>query len=71
MPTARCAQLMAVAIANKVNEAWICFQPILSLYFANQYMPALSKIILPKYLSIEKVTKYREGGQIQNGAQNV
>lgn len=35
----RCAQLMAVAIANKLGTVWICENPLLALFYLNQYMP--------------------------------
>lgn len=66
MKTTRCARLMAIAIANNVNEAWICFQPILSLYYIAQYLPCVSKWVFPKMMSPERASKYREGGEIMH-----
>lgn len=37
----RCAQLMAVAIANKLGTVWICENPLLALFYLNQYMPGI------------------------------
>jgi len=35
----RCAELMAVALANKVGEAWLMTQPILGMVYLAQYCP--------------------------------
>ena len=43
MTTARCAELMGVAIANKLNETWITIQPILLFTYGGQYMPTIAK----------------------------
>lgn len=43
MQVDRCAYLMAVAIANKLNEAWMSNQPELSYVYFNQYMPTFAK----------------------------
>lgn len=37
----RCAELMCVAIANKLEVVWICANPILVLFYCNQYLPAI------------------------------
>lgn len=37
----RCAELMSVAIANKLNTVWICENPLLMLFYWNQYMPGI------------------------------
>ncbi|KAM7312153.1 dehydrogenase/reductase SDR family member 7-like [Ixodes scapularis] len=39
MSSERCAQLIAVAIANKVDEAWICDNPVLMTFYFCQYLP--------------------------------
>ncbi|XP_054722753.1 dehydrogenase/reductase SDR family member 7-like [Uloborus diversus] len=39
MPTDRCGRLMAVALAHKLDEAWICIQPCLIFYYLAQYTP--------------------------------
>lgn len=39
MPTDRCGRLMAVAIAHKLDEAWIAAQPNLTFYYLVQYAP--------------------------------
>jgi len=55
MTAERCAELSFIAIANKLPESWICFKPVLFLMYGNQYLPALSKIIMkilgPKFLA--------------------
>lgn len=61
MSASRCAHLIAVAITNEVDEAWICIQPILSLYYFVQYMPSISRWVLPRFLTGERMAKLREG----------
>ena len=41
MSTKRCAELMAVGIANQLPEIWVALQPILFFQYINQYMPAI------------------------------
>jgi dehydrogenase/reductase SDR family protein 7 len=60
MSTARCAELMAVAIANRLQEVWISSHPVLvSLYFI-QYAPSLSWMFASKF-GIKRMMKMREG----------
>ena len=39
MPTERCAKLMAVTMANNLDEVWIAEYPALSAPYLNQYFP--------------------------------
>ena len=41
MSTNRCADLMAVGIANKLDEIWISENPFLLMTYMNQYFPNL------------------------------
>ena len=41
MPTERCAKLMAVSMANKLDEVWISTQPALLMVYFKQYLPDL------------------------------
>ncbi|XP_037565705.1 dehydrogenase/reductase SDR family member 7 isoform X1 [Dermacentor silvarum] len=62
MPTERCAQLIAVAIANKMDEVWISQNPILLLVYLAQYMPSIFRNYVVKLLFTEdRVRKMREG----------
>lgn len=45
MTTARCAYLCAVAIANRLDEAWIGLFPVVPLAYILIYLPNLSKLI--------------------------
>lgn len=63
MSAGRCANLIAVAIVNEIDEAWICFQPILFLYYFVQYLPSISRWVLPRFLTGERMAKLREGKQ--------
>ena len=40
MTTERCAQLSALAIANKLSEVWIALQPVLLFVYLAQYCPS-------------------------------
>lgn len=62
MKTSRCARLMAIAMANNVNEAWICMQPILSCYYIAQYLPYASKWLFPRIMTIERASRFGERG---------
>ena len=41
MPTERCAKLMALSIANNLDEVWISDHPVLLIVYINQYFPNL------------------------------
>jgi hypothetical protein len=43
MAADRCAFLAFTAIVNQLEEAWICFFPILPIMYFNQYMPTITK----------------------------
>lgn len=43
MATDRCSQLIAIAMANRLDEAWISMQPELSYLYLNQYLPAVAR----------------------------
>ena len=43
MATGRCAELMAIAIANRLPETWISQHPPLLFTYATQYAPGLSR----------------------------
>lgn len=61
MKTDRCAHLMTIAMANKLDEVWICMQPILMMYYAMQYFPSLSRSLIPRFVTKDSVNKTREG----------
>ncbi|KAL1440405.1 hypothetical protein MTO96_009447 [Rhipicephalus appendiculatus] len=62
MPTERCARLMAVAIANKMDEVWISENPILLTMYLAQYAPSIFRNYVMKLLfTRERVMKLREG----------
>ncbi|KAK7104073.1 dehydrogenase/reductase SDR family member 7-like [Littorina saxatilis] len=60
MATERCAELCAVAIANKLDEAWISLQPILISLYAAQYMPTVFRSVM-KGIGMKQLRKLREG----------
>ncbi len=61
MSTARCAQLMAVALANRMDEVWISLHPFLLLHYVATYLPSLSKKLLPRIITLERWAQIREG----------
>ncbi|XP_067141928.1 dehydrogenase/reductase SDR family member 7 [Centruroides vittatus] len=62
MPTSRCAQLISVAIANRVDEAWISLQPILFVFYLAQYTPTFFRsFLVKKFVTKERAAAWREG----------
>ena len=43
MTAERCARLMLVAVAHRLEEAWMVQPPVLALMYAGQYLPTISK----------------------------
>ena len=43
MNTDRCAKLCAVAIVNKLDEAWISINPVLIFLYVSQYAPSICR----------------------------
>ena len=44
MSTERCAELMAIAIANKLDEVWMADQHYLRMLYVGQYMPDIARL---------------------------
>lgn len=61
MATSRCAHLMAIAMVNNLDEAWISIQPALALYYLFQYFPTISRKIFPRIATPERMSRIREG----------
>lgn len=59
IPTQRCAELCAIAIANKLDEVWIAYHPVLLFTYLNQYCPNLTKFVGKRMSKTMK--KMREG----------
>ncbi|KAH3859181.1 dehydrogenase/reductase SDR family member 7-like [Dreissena polymorpha] len=60
MSTARCAQLCAIAMANKLDEVWISQHPVLLVVYCSQYMPTIFSWIF-KRVGVKSAMKMREG----------
>lgn len=60
IPTSRCAHLIAVAIANKLDEVWITFQPELFYCYLFQYLPLVA-FRMAKRLGQKRVEKIASG----------
>ncbi|GFS58054.1 hypothetical protein TNCV_3125041 [Trichonephila clavipes] len=62
MKTERCCELMVTAIAHKLDECWICVQPILFVLYLAQYFPTIFRKVLIKLLfNRRRVMKMRQG----------
>lgn len=62
MKTDRCARLMLTAISQKLDECWICMQPILVLYYVGQYIPTIFRMVfLKKIFTKELASRLRQG----------
>lgn len=60
METNRCAYLCAVAVANRLDEAWISLQPVLMGLYLSQYMPSFYRKRM-KAIGMKQLLKLREG----------
>ena len=61
MSTDRCAELMAIAIINRIDQSWMALQPILLIHYLSQYMPWLARKLIPKFFTPELARQLREG----------
>lgn len=62
MSTSRCTHLIAIAIANRLDEVWISLQPVLTTYYLAQYMPTIFRqVVLKRYYTKERAAAIREG----------
>lgn len=61
MATSRCAYLMAIAMANKLDEVWIAPQPFLLYYYAQQYLPSVTRSLFPRIMTKERIMRLRDG----------
>lgn len=61
MDTERCAYLIAIALANKIDQAWIAIQPVLSIHYLSQYFPWFFRRYFPKFFTEELGKKIRDG----------
>lgn len=61
MSTKRCARLCLIAIAFKINEAWISIQPVLLFMYASRYMPSLTNFANSRFMSEDRLRTIREG----------
>jgi dehydrogenase/reductase SDR family protein 7 len=60
MQTDRCGELIAIALANRVYEAWITENPWLILLYLYQYFPDIGRWIFLKF-GIKLLVSMREG----------
>lgn len=60
MSTQRCAELMAVAMANKMYEVWISPNPPLLFVYLSQYSPTLARWVAGR-LGMKSIKRLREG----------
>lgn len=62
MPTERCARLMAVGMANNLDEIWISENPMLMIFYAAQYFPNFFRWF-SKEFGMELIKKASKGNQ--------
>ena len=55
MSTERCAKLMAIGMANNLDEVWIAENPSLLMVYLNQYLPNLFRWYVAHYKLRKKV----------------
>ncbi|RWR98491.1 dehydrogenase/reductase SDR family member 7-like protein [Dinothrombium tinctorium] len=60
MATRRCANLMAIAIANQLEEVCVSIQPSLALVYCMQYIPQISRQIMCKFATKERLRTFRD-----------
>eukprot|EP00731_Ephydatia_muelleri_P038320 Em0718g5a len=63
----RCAYLISVAMANRLDEVWISLHPILFFTYLMQYMPGLA-MRLGKRLGNQRLKALQAGKQDINGS---
>lgn len=61
MATSRCAFLMGVALANKLDEVWISTHPFLLYLYTSQYLPSFTRNWFPRVMTKERIMKMRDG----------
>ncbi|RWS29581.1 dehydrogenase/reductase SDR family member 7-like protein [Leptotrombidium deliense] len=61
MTAQRCGYLMSIAIANKLDEVWVTEHPYLLMLYAMQYFPSITRFILCRFLTKERISKMRDG----------
>ena len=61
MATSRCAFLVAVAMANRLDEVWIAKQPFLLYFYAQQYLPSVTRNLFPRIMTKERIMRLRDG----------
>lgn len=60
MPTARCARLMLIGMANGLKEVWISEQPLLFYVYLWQYAPTWAWLIADK-MSVKRIKNLKSG----------
>ncbi|XP_055496305.1 dehydrogenase/reductase SDR family member 7 isoform X5 [Leucoraja erinacea] len=60
MPTARCARLMLIGMANGLKEMWISEQPLLFYVYLWQYAPTWAWLIADK-MSVKRIKNLKSG----------
>ncbi|XP_070577039.1 dehydrogenase/reductase SDR family member 7-like isoform X2 [Ptychodera flava] len=59
MPTARCAEVIIISMANKLSEVWCSRHPILFFIYIGQYMPTIYRF-LSKFYARKRIQAFRE-----------
>ncbi|KAL3000695.1 hypothetical protein AAZX31_09G227400 [Glycine max] len=61
VPSERCAELTIIAVTHGLKEAWISYQPVLTVMYLVQYMPTIG------YWVMDKIGKSRVEAAEQKG----
>ncbi|XP_031572268.1 dehydrogenase/reductase SDR family member 7-like [Actinia tenebrosa] len=64
MDASKCAHLIVVGMANKLDELWISPNPVLFFLYANQYIPSVTTWVA-KRLGLKQIQKMREMSDIK------
>ncbi|XP_027200609.2 dehydrogenase/reductase SDR family member 7-like [Dermatophagoides pteronyssinus] len=57
----RCSYLMAIALANHIDQSWISLQPILTFHYFAVYLPQLFRKIFPYFYDEKRSQEFRDG----------
>ncbi|XP_070577040.1 dehydrogenase/reductase SDR family member 7-like [Ptychodera flava] len=60
MPTARCAQIIIISMANKMSEVWCARNPALLVTYIAQYMPTIFRSLNSTFFARKRIKSLRD-----------
>ncbi|KAH7638414.1 dehydrogenase/reductase SDR family member 7 [Dermatophagoides farinae] len=57
----RCGYLMAVALANRIDQSWISLQPVLTIHYLAVYFPQIFRKVFPFFFNEKRSQEFRDG----------